>query len=359
MKIKEFQAVLKKRKVSFALFYNTDFERREHNMIYFSQYSGVGVLVVPVFKKPFLIVPKMEFRKAKEGIVKRVYVLDKEKRFFENVKFFLNKNKIRSKKIAIDKNIFTLNAFKELKRNFTGKKYVDISNECCLLRQTKTKKEIVIIKKACVISDHILAKCFSNFKKFKTESDVRAFLEYETKKRGCDLAFPTIVASGVNAVKPHHETKVSRLKKGFCIIDFGVRYKNYCSDTTRTIFFGKISKKEKEIYNFLLAVQKDLIKNIKTGKNCSAVYNECIKSLKKYAKYFTHGLGHGFGIRIHELPNLTEKSKDKIVSNMVFTIEPGIYLKRFGIRIEDDILIEKNKVKVLTKVPKELKVVIT
>ena len=96
---------------------------------------------------------------------------------------------------------------------------------------------------------------------------------------------------------------------------------------------------------------------IKIGKKCSCIYAEVKTNLDKYHKYFTHGLGHGFGIRIHELPNLTEKSKDSIKNNQTFTIEPGIYPKNFGIRIEDDILIENNKVKVLTKTKKELVVI--
>ena len=93
------------------------------------------------------------------------------------------------------------------------------------------------------------------------------------------------------------------------------------------------------------------------NKKCSKIYYKTRDSFKNYKKYFIHGLGHGFGINIHELPNISEKSKGKVENNLVFTIEPGIYLKNFGIRIEDDILIENNLVKVLTKIPKELFVV--
>ena len=357
MKINEFQSVLNEGKIDFALFYNVDFEKIEHNVVYFSQYSGIGALVIPAKNKPLLIVPKMEIKKAKESIIKKIYNWNKDKRLFENVKYFIKKNKTKSKKIGIDKNSFSLNAYKELKKNFKNIKSIDISKDCLKLRETKTKKEIEIIKKGCKISDEILKKCFKNFKKFKTEAEVKAFLEYEAKKKGCGLAFPTIVASGTNASKPHHKTKNTLLKKGFCVIDFGIRYKNYCTDTTRTIYLGNINKKEKEIYNFLLNIQKNIIKNIKINKKCSEMYNETRNNLKNYKKYFTHGLGHGFGIKIHELPNLTKKSKDKIKNNVIFTVEPGIYLKNFGIRIEDGILIENNKVKVLTKTPKELVVI--
>ncbi|MFH1642987.1 MAG: aminopeptidase P family protein [Nanoarchaeota archaeon] len=345
MKIKELQKILSKKKTDFALFYNADYDKNEHNMVYFSQYKGIGVLVIPKDNFPFLIVPKMEQKSAKEGNIKRIIVWDKEKRLFENVKFIIKKNNV---KIAIDKNNFSLNAYKELKKNFKLKT-TDISKECDKLRQIKTKKEIEIIKKGCKISDEILTKCIKQIKTFKTESEIKAHLENETKKRGCELAFSTIVASGKNSSKAHHHTIDTKLNRGFCVIDFGIKYKDYCTDTTRTIYIGKITKKEKQIYDFLLKVQKDTIKSIKINDKCSKINEYARKSLKQYNKYFTHGLGHGFGIKIHELPNLTEKSKDVIQNNMVFTVEPGIYMKSFGIRIEDDILIEKNQVKILTR----------
>jgi len=97
--------------------------------------------------------------------------------------------------------------------------------------------------------------------------------------------------------------------------------------------------------------------DIKVGDNCGKIYGNCVKNLGKYSKYFIHGLGHGVGVEIHELPNLTLNSKDKIMENMVFTIEPGIYLPRkLGIRIEDSVLMRKN-IDVLTKVPKDLLII--
>ena len=225
------------------------------------------------------------------------------------------------------------------------------------LREQKTKKEIGIIKKGCKISDDILRNCFKNFKTFKTEADVKGFLEYEAKKKGCEIAFPTIVASGKNAIKAHHNTEDCKLKGGFCVIDYGIRYKNYCTDTTRTAYIGKPSKKEIEMYALLLSVQRRAIERLKSNKKCSKVVEEVNKDLGKYSKYFTHGLGHGFGIKVHEFPNLSEKSKDKIKEGSIFTIEPGIYLKNLGIRIEDDILIENKKVKVLTKIGKVLLII--
>ena len=174
---------------------------------------------------------------------------------------------------------------------------------------------------------------------------------------GLELSFNPIVASGKNASMPHYAPAAKKIMKGFCVIDFGVKYKGYCSDITRTVYVGKPSKKEKEIFNMLLTIQKNAINKIKSSKKCSELYDFVNNSLGKYKSNFTHGLGHGVGVEIHELPNLTLNSKDRIKNNMVFTIEPGIYFpKRFGIRIEDTVLF-KNKPIVLTKTSKDLLIV--
>ncbi len=344
MNIKAFQSELKKRKIDFALFYNIDSARIEANMFYFSKYRGIGALIIPKNKTHFLIVPEMELGRERNC---KAHAWTKGHKLFESVK-----KRIKGKRIAIDKGIFTINDYKALKKQFRKAKFIDISEATGKIREIKTKKEIKIIKRACKISDKILKTAIKNIKKFRTETELAACLEYEAKKLGCDLAFPPVVASGKNSAVPHHTPKNTKLM-GFCVIDFGVKYKGYCSDTTRTVYIGKPGKREKYIYNLLLKTQKGAIKQIKAGSKCSGVVEYVIKSLSKYNKYMTHGLGHGFGISIHELPNIKEKSNDILKENMVFTIEPGIYFKnKFGIRIEDDILLAKNGPEILTKIKK-------
>ena len=355
MRVRDRITILEENKLDLALFYNLGMDTNP-NMFYFSGYSGLGALVISKKQTPFLIVPEMEFERAKKSMIKRVYSMNK-KRFFESIHAIIKKNKIKSKKIAIDNNNFTINHYKYFKKQFKNIKTIDISLECLKLRQIKTQKEIIIIKKAFNYGSKILNKTINNFGDFKTESQVAAFLEYESKKLGLGLSFPPIVASGSNGGMPHHEPRNVKLKNGLCVIDFGVRYKGYCTDITRTICLGEVNKKEKQIYNFLLDVQKNMIKNIKINDNCGKIYENCVKGMKNYSKYFIHGLGHGVGVEIHELPNLTLNSKDEIIKNMVFTIEPGIYIPRkLGIRIEDTVLMEK-KLNVLTNVAKDLLVV--
>ena len=353
MKINEFQSILEEKKCDFALFYNSDSAKVNPNMLYFTGYSGSGALIIPKNKQPFLVVPEMELERARRSLIKRVYSMEK-KRFFESIYKICKKNNLRIKNIAIDKNNFTLNSFKYFKKQFKNIKSRDISLDCFKLRTIKTEKEAGFLKNSCSYADEILQKAIKNFKDFKTESEAAAFLIHETIKNGLELSFNPIVASGSNGSMPHHEPLNSKIKKGFCVIDFGARYKGYCSDITRTIYAGKPNDKEKEIYNMLLTIQKNTINLIKNNKKCSLLYDFVNNSLGKYKNYFTHGLGHGVGVEIHELPNLTLNSKDRIKNNMVFTIEPGIYFPRkFGIRIEDTILF-KNKPIVLTNTSKEL-----
>ena len=352
MRIKEIKSILEKKGSDFVLFYNLGMEANP-NMLYFSGYSGLGALVIPKKQEPFIIAPKMEVEKARKSMIKKVYSMDK-KRFFDEIHSIIKRNGIKTRKIALDYNNFTINHYKYFKKQFKTIKTKDISLECLKLRQIKTNKELQILKKGFDYGNKILNKTINNFKDFKTESDVVAFLEYETKKLGLSLSFPAIVASGINGSMPHHEPKNTNFNRGFCVIDFGIKHKGYCTDCTRTVYLGNITKKEKDIYNFLLNTQKNIIKNIEINDNCGEIYGNCVKSLGKDSKYFIHGLGHGVGVEIHELPNLTLSSKDRIKENMVFTVEPGIYFPRkFGIRIEDTILMKKHPI-ILTKVPKDL-----
>ena len=356
MKINELQSILGRKRSDMALFCNTDITKVNPNMVYFSGYTGIGALIIPRKQPPFLVTPQMEIEKARKSMIKKVYSMEK-KRFFNTIYGIIKKKNIKTKNIAIDNNNFTLYYYKVFKKQFKKIKSKDIAKDCLRLRAIKTEKEVQFLKISCNYADKIIQKAIKNFKSFRTESEVAAFLEYEAKKQGLEMAFSPIVASGSNGSMPHHEPKNTKIKKGFCVIDFGVKYKGYCSDITRTIYIGKPSQKEKEIYNFLLNIQKNTIKEIKQDKKCSELYDFVNKELGKYKKYFIHGLGHGVGVEIHELPNLTLNSKDRIQNSMVFTIEPGIYFpKKFGIRIEDTVLF-KNKPIVLTRTAKDLLII--
>ncbi len=212
----------------------------------------------------------------------------------------------------------------------------------------KTKEEIEKIKIACKITDSIFNKIIKNFN-FKTELELSNFIYKEIKKRKCHPSFDVIVASGSNASSPHHKPTNKKLE-GFTVIDFGVIYKKYMSDMTRTIYIGNPTKDKIRLYNLLLQCQKIGIKCAVSPIKCKQIDFMSREYLKEYKKYFIHGLGHGVGTKIHEPPRLNKKSRYYLKENMIITIEPGIYIKnKLGIRIEDTCLIKKKECYPLTK----------
>lgn len=345
MRLAEFRDCLKREKIKCALFFNLD-EGKNPNFDYFAGYDGYGCLVVQQKGRPRLLVPQMEEEKARKT-GNKVVVYKKD--FWK-----IAARHCKCKRIGIDYGNVTLAMHKAMKKNLKKARFVSISQICSEVRALKTKEEIRNLREACRITDLIMGKCMKSFRKFKTEKDVVDFLDRETRKNGCEFAFPPIVASGHASSIPHYVPKNVKLRKGFCVIDFGARYKGYHADMTRTVFIRELPEKEKKMYGLLLKIQKELIRELKPEQKCSDTYQNCIRKLGKYSKNFIHGLGHGVGLEIHELPSLKPMSNEAIEEEMVFTIEPGIYFKgRFGIRIEDTILMGKKPV-ILTKTPKHL-----
>ncbi|MBI2499104.1 M24 family metallopeptidase [Candidatus Woesearchaeota archaeon] len=207
-------------------------------------------------------------------------------------------------------------------------------------------------KKACQITDKMFSSLIENFN-FRTEKDIEKFLKHQSKKYKVKPSFsPFIVVSGKRSNQIHGKPTKNKLN-GFTVIDFGVSYNGFKSDMTRTIYIGKPSKKELQDYNKLLKIQKKLISLIKPENYYCDLDIKARLLLGKDKIYFNHSLGHGVGKKIHEPPWLRSSSSDKIKSNDIITIEPGIYKKNYGIRIEDTILV-KNKPVVLTKSNKKL-----
>lgn len=219
----------------------------------------------------------------------------------------------------------------------------------------KTTQEILRIKKACQITDDIFSVVLIQDLKNMTEVELRDFILGQIKKRGLKKSFKPIVTSSKQAGNEIHPFSPTNKKlKGFVIMDFGVIYQKYMSDMTRTIYVGTPNKKEKYLYNKLLASQIGAMKISRIGEKCASIDAYVRKFLGNDAKYFIHTLGHGVGTRIHESPRIYyKKTKPVIKENMVITIEPGLYIKnKLGMRIEDTCLITKKGCIPLTKSPK-------
>lgn len=228
------------------------------------------------------------------------------------------------------------------------------------VRAVKTKKELANIIKAQKISEKVLGLVLNQLKTGVTEKEIADFIKKSfAKHRAPILAFSPIVSFGKNTANIHHEPGKFKLKEGDIImLDFGCTVNHYCSDMTRTYFWGKPSTKQIKIYSSVLQAQEIALRKIMKGEKRTWVIDKSAREFlgKKFKNNFQHGLGHGVGTVIHEWPNFKPKSKDILPRGCVMTVEPGIYLKNFGgVRIEDMVLITPKGGNILTRVPKTLK----
>lgn len=219
-------------------------------------------------------------------------------------------------------------------------------------RVIKDEDEINLLKKACEITDNCFSHLINYIKVGMTEKQIAYEIERFFLQNGADgLAFETIVASGKNSSKPHAKTTDRKIDVGDVItIDFGCKYKGYCSDMTRTIFVGYVPEKVKKIYDLVLKNQLQTEKDMKDGANIRVLSRNVENDFKLNGYTLVHALGHGVGLDIHELPTISYRNDNNLKENMIVTNEPGIYIPGdFGVRIEDTVLITKAGCISLTK----------
>lgn len=227
------------------------------------------------------------------------------------------------------------------------------------LRSIKEEAEIEMIKKAVAISDIAFELMLNNLHAGMRETEAAALLEFEMRRLGSEgVAFPTIVASGIRSALPHGIATSKLIENGdFVTFDFGAIYEGYHSDITRTVVIGKSSSWQRELYGLVKDAQLLGIKSARagiTGAELDSIVRSYITSLG-YGQYFGHGLGHGVGLDIHELPVASKRGKEKLETNMVVTVEPGIYIPgKGGVRIEDVIVIAPDGCNILTNASKQL-----
>lgn len=227
------------------------------------------------------------------------------------------------------------------------------------LRMIKDDKELATIRKACSISDRAFTDVLDFIKPGQTtELQVANFLDFRMREYGASgTSFESIIASGYRSAMPHGVASEKVIQSGETLtMDFGCYYKHYVSDMTRTIHIGETTDEEREIYDLVLRSNQALIDVAKAGmtrRDYDKVARDVIVEAG-YGSHFTHGIGHGIGLDIHEIPYFGN-SDETIEAGMVLTDEPGVYLAdKYGVRIEDDIIITENGCELITLAPKEL-----
>jgi len=335
---------------------------KNENAIYYEcGYSCDNVIFIKLSNEAFFITDARYTTEARVQ-VKNAQVIQSSNLILE-AKKILQQSKI--KKIIFDGNDFTYNTYNnltsDLKINFINK--TSFSQQ---KRMIKTDEEIKILKKAAKLG----RRGFKNFAKYlqnggKDKSEL--FLNFKAVENMSQygklgLSFQPIVAINENAAKPHARPTKKLLKnEDLLLVDAGVKYKRYCSDRTcvSSVNFDDFhfkreqsfkNKKQQKIYDIVLKAQLNAINKTRSGMKASEIDNLTRSIIEKagYGKYFLHSTGHGVGLDIHEYPFINSKSDIVIEDNMVFTIEPGIYLENeFGVRIEDTVVMRNGRAVIL------------
>jgi Xaa-Pro aminopeptidase len=239
-----------------------------------------------------------------------------------------------------------------------AKELLDVSDALSSARLVKDPDELGAISKAARIISKVVDDVPELVEDGMTERALKARIDFRMVERGADSpAFDSIVAFGESSALPHYSAGERRLHKGDnVLVDVGARYRLYCSDITRTFFFGRAARKQREAYAKVLEAQTTAISALREGATGRSIHELAARVIdrSKFKGRFTHGLGHSIGIEVHDGEGLSRRNTHKLKPNMVMTVEPGIYLPgEGGVRIEDDVVITKASAKVLTTSPKE------
>jgi Xaa-Pro aminopeptidase len=269
----------------------------------------------------------------------------------------LHAEKVRT--VGYEDLTLTVAEFRNYEERFADQTFVPLGNLFEKLREFKSEDEVALMARAQSITDAAFSHLLTVLTPTMTETEVALELEFEMRRLGADgLAFETIAVSGDASALPHGHPRNEKLHAGFLTMDFGAKYKGYCSDMTRTVVIGRADQEMKRLYQTVLDAQLAGIAAVRAGADCAATDGVARTLIDKagYEGCFGHSLGHGVGLFIHEKPRLSSAARgEQLVAGQVVTVEPGIYLTgRYGCRIEDMVLVEKDGCHDFTGSTKEL-----
>ncbi|WP_099362168.1 M24 family metallopeptidase [Fredinandcohnia onubensis] len=334
------------------VFYLTNFYTEPHERL-------LGLFVFQ-HEEPILICPNMELAQARNaGWEYEIIGYSDTDNPWELIQHSLSKRNITISSLALEKEHLTVDRFEQIQKLFPSTSFVSAEEKLHTLRMIKEEKEISILEDAAKLADYGVEVGVQAIAQGKSELDVLATIEFELKKKGIrQMSFDTMVLTGLKTAAPHGKPGLETIQKGdFVLFDLGVVLDGYCSDITRTVAFGEVSDQQREVYDTVLKAQLAAVDTCKPGTRIGDIDRAArtIISNAGYGEYFTHRIGHGLGIDVHEFPSMNETNDMLLQKGMVFTIEPGIYAPEIGgVRIEDDMIITADGAQTLTKFPKEL-----
>ena len=329
------------------------------NLYYLTGFDGEGSALITNRNNYLLTDSRYTEQAEKESSNFKIITDDPKKKNARvlAMKKIIERNKIN--KIAFESIDLNYADFIKYSESFQSVEFLPTKNIVEQIRMLKDKEEIIKMKKAAQITTESLKEVFEIIEPGVRELEIASELAYTMRKKGAQKeAFETIVVSGERSSLPHGKPSEKKINQGeLIIIDVGANYHSYNSDITRTIIIGRENKKQKKIFSIVSDAQKASLEFLKPGVKCKEVdfVARDIIAKKGYGKYFGHGLGHGVGLDIHEIPRVSSNDDTILLPGMVVTIEPGIYLPEVGgVRIEDSVLITEEGYEILTWFPKIL-----
>ncbi len=261
--------------------------------------------------------------------------------------------------IGVEKDYLPLASYLTFKEKMPDKEFKPVSGVIEKLRMIKDEAEMEATRRAAEIGCRTFDHMCGFLKPGITELEAAAELEYTMRKLGAEgTSFDTILISGAKTSYPHGVPGLKKIENGdFVTMDFGCKVGGYCSDMTRTVAVGEPTDEMKKVYEVVRRAQQAACDGIRPGMKGCDIHKIAADIIEEagYGKYFGHGLGHGTGLEIHELPRYSPAYKEPIEENCIVSIEPGIYLPgRFGVRIEDLAIVKAGGIINLVDSPKEL-----
>ncbi len=323
---------------------------KPENIFYFTNFWGEGIAIISDKSQTKLLVPLLEYTRA-INTSKECDIIPSERGIT-----IINTlaNFIQDKDIVYS-DINDFDTIRKIQQKIGNKNLVIDNNVLYKLREIKDTEEINNIKNASKIIDKLFEIAVKEIKEDVTEEQIQSILVYEAMKLGARFPSypyttnPLIIASGPQGSFPHAETSSKKMKAGeLIVIDIALSFNHYISDATRTFGLRNITREMREVYETVKTSQENGIEHIRNTSDFSDI-DACCRNIiirNKMGEHFTHSTGHGIGLEIHEPPWIRPNYNSKIKENMTVTIEPGIYIEnKFGVRIEDSILItgKKNK----------------
>ena len=230
------------------------------------------------------------------------------------------------------------------------------------MRRVKDEQEIELIAAAQKIADEAFEALLAGGLEGRSERDLALTLEHDMRLRGAEgPSFDSIIAGGGHGALPHATPRDVKIERGqLVVIDWGAKYNGYCSDCTRTVAIGEPGPEAREAYELVLGAQQVGLDEVRAGGNGKEI-DKAVRDIiygAGHEGHYGHGLGHGVGLDIHEAPTLSFRSDDTLQAGNVVTVEPGVYLPgKFGIRIEDLVVVGDDGIRILTSIPKGLRIV--